>query len=312
MLDLHDFPGQGTALVGVLEAPLKFMYQQLTDRRTKGQLARPLSAVAVEIPRDRLLAVLHRYRGLVYQDGRHQIWVRGLMGEQIVLEEIGMIYVYPDDPLFREVLEGEGAIAKNREIMGATNPANAAAGTIRKDFAESIEANSVHGSDSPENAAIEIAYFFPGLGKLLGWVLLSMLLFGMYGLYRGQLQNWLDTVAWETGPEHWHGNYDWNTLFSRIPSFYLLWLQYSGGCLFWALLALARNRQNPRSRGTKAALGGALSYSFLLCTIDHQPSHYFLPLLHLSVIALLILGEFWMVLGGATGLLLFYLYGNVV
>ena len=65
-------------------------------------------------------------------------------------------------PVVVQVLEGEGAIAKNREIMGATNPANAALGTIRKDFAESIEANSVHGSDSPENAAIEIAYFFAG------------------------------------------------------------------------------------------------------------------------------------------------------
>jgi nucleoside-diphosphate kinase len=65
-------------------------------------------------------------------------------------------------PVVVQVLEGEGAIAKNREIMGATNPANAAAGTIRKDFAESIEANSVHGSDSPENAAIEISYFFAG------------------------------------------------------------------------------------------------------------------------------------------------------
>ena len=65
-------------------------------------------------------------------------------------------------PVVVQVLEGENAIAKNREIMGATNPANAAAGTIRKDFAESIEANSVHGSDSPENAAIEIAYFFAG------------------------------------------------------------------------------------------------------------------------------------------------------
>ena len=65
-------------------------------------------------------------------------------------------------PVVVQVLEGEGAIAKNREIMGATNPANAAAGTIRKDFAESIEANSVHGSDSAENAAIEIAYFFAG------------------------------------------------------------------------------------------------------------------------------------------------------
>ena len=65
-------------------------------------------------------------------------------------------------PVVVQVLEGDDAIAKNREIMGATNPANAAAGTIRKDFAESIEANSVHGSNSPETAATEIAYFFSG------------------------------------------------------------------------------------------------------------------------------------------------------
>ncbi|SFL06327.1 nucleoside-diphosphate kinase [Falsiroseomonas stagni] len=65
-------------------------------------------------------------------------------------------------PVVVQVLEGEGAVAKNRELMGATNPANAAEGTIRKLFAESIEANSVHGSDSAENAAIEIAYFFAG------------------------------------------------------------------------------------------------------------------------------------------------------
>jgi nucleoside-diphosphate kinase len=63
-------------------------------------------------------------------------------------------------PVVVQVLEGEDAVAKNREVMGATNPANAAPGTIRKDFAESIEANSVHGSDSPENAAQEIAFFF--------------------------------------------------------------------------------------------------------------------------------------------------------
>ena len=63
-------------------------------------------------------------------------------------------------PVVVQVLEGENAVARNREIMGATNPANAAAGTVRKDFAESIEANSVHGSDSLENARTEIAYFF--------------------------------------------------------------------------------------------------------------------------------------------------------
>ena len=63
-------------------------------------------------------------------------------------------------PVVVQVLEGENAVARNREIMGATNPADAAEGTIRKDFAESIEANSVHGSDSPENARIEIDFFF--------------------------------------------------------------------------------------------------------------------------------------------------------
>lgn len=65
-------------------------------------------------------------------------------------------------PVVVQVLEGENAVARNRELMGATNPANAAPGTIRAQFAESVEANSVHGSDSPENAAIEIAYFFAG------------------------------------------------------------------------------------------------------------------------------------------------------
>ena len=63
-------------------------------------------------------------------------------------------------PVVVMVLEGEDAVARNREIMGATNPANAEEGTIRKDFAKNIEENSVHGSDSAENAAIEIAYFF--------------------------------------------------------------------------------------------------------------------------------------------------------
>lgn len=63
-------------------------------------------------------------------------------------------------PVVVQVLEGEGAIAKNRDLMGATNPQEAAAGTIRADFATTIDANAVHGSDSPESAAREIAYFF--------------------------------------------------------------------------------------------------------------------------------------------------------
>ncbi|HEX9448767.1 MAG TPA: nucleoside-diphosphate kinase [Dongiaceae bacterium] len=70
-------------------------------------------------------------------------------------------------PVVVQVLEGDNAVTKYRDVMGATNPANAAPGTIRKDFAESIEANSAHGSDSVENAKIEVAYFFSGL-ELVG------------------------------------------------------------------------------------------------------------------------------------------------
>ena len=70
-------------------------------------------------------------------------------------------------PVVVQVLEGDNAITRNREIMGATNPADAAPGTIRAEFAESVGENSVHGSDAPETAATEIAYFFSGL-ELVG------------------------------------------------------------------------------------------------------------------------------------------------
>ena len=66
-------------------------------------------------------------------------------------------------PVMIQVLEGEDAIAKNRQLMGATDPKKAEKGTIRADFAESIDANAVHGSDAPETAAVEVAYFFPTL-----------------------------------------------------------------------------------------------------------------------------------------------------
>jgi nucleoside-diphosphate kinase len=66
-------------------------------------------------------------------------------------------------PVMIQVLEGEDAIARNRELMGATDPKKADKGTIRADFADSIDANAVHGSDAPETAAVEVAFFFPGL-----------------------------------------------------------------------------------------------------------------------------------------------------
>jgi nucleoside-diphosphate kinase len=75
----------------------------------------------------------------------------------------GLVAFMTSGPVVVQVLEGEDAVALNREIMGATNPADAAPGSIRKDFAESIEANSVHGSDSLSNAAHEIAFFFSSI-----------------------------------------------------------------------------------------------------------------------------------------------------
>lgn len=96
---------------------------------------------------------------------------------QLSKEEAGGFYaVHKDRPFFNDlikfmtsgpvsiqVLEGEGAILKNRDLMGATDPSKADKGTIRADFAESIDANAVHGSDSPETAAAEVAYFFPAM-----------------------------------------------------------------------------------------------------------------------------------------------------
>jgi nucleoside-diphosphate kinase len=75
----------------------------------------------------------------------------------------GLVEFMTSGPVVVQVLEGENAIARNREVMGATDPGKAAAGTIRKDFAESIEANSVHGSDAPETAKTEIRFFFSDL-----------------------------------------------------------------------------------------------------------------------------------------------------
>ncbi len=101
----------------------------------------------------------------------------GLRQRHLTLKEAeGFYHVHKERPFFGSlcafmssgpcitmVLENDGAIAKLRELMGATDPAKAAAGTIRKDFAASIEANAIHGSDAPETARFEISYFFPGI-----------------------------------------------------------------------------------------------------------------------------------------------------
>jgi hypothetical protein len=118
------------ALVSALKPPLKFLYQQLTDRRKGVQLPKPRSLVAVELPRDRVLTALERHRHLAYHDGRHQIWVRGAAEEQLVMEEVGILFLYPDDPSFRDVLEGlgvpagEGPTMAERDYVKVTFDAN--------------------------------------------------------------------------------------------------------------------------------------------------------------------------------------------
>lgn len=101
------------ALVAALEPPLKLLYVRLTDRAS-GQLPKPEHLVAVGLSRDRVLDALARFRRLIYHDGRNQVWVRGARTDQVVLEEIGAIYVYPDDPLFRDVLEDCGLVESDQ------------------------------------------------------------------------------------------------------------------------------------------------------------------------------------------------------
>ena len=96
------------ALVTTLEPPLKLLYVQLTDREKGVQLPKPIQRVAVELPRDRVLTALEDFRRLAYHDGRHQLWIRGNRGEQVVLEEVGQIYAYPDDFAFRDCLLAQG------------------------------------------------------------------------------------------------------------------------------------------------------------------------------------------------------------
>ena len=113
--------------------------------------------------------------------------------------------------------------------------------------------------------------------RLVGAVLATAAAFGLLGWLTGALDGWLRTVAWESGPEHWHGQTDPAALLARVPAFYRIWLFYAGGTPLLAAVAWPE--------GTRVALGTALGYSLLLCTIDHSPSHYFVPLVQLAAVA---------------------------
>lgn len=120
-------PGSGLqrihgALLAVLRPPFKARYVALTDR-ARGQLPKPKSYVAVELGRGQLEAALLACQDLVYRDGRHQLWLLDAGQAQLVLDELGMLYVYPDDPSFRDVLtaaglaEGSGPTMAERDYV---------------------------------------------------------------------------------------------------------------------------------------------------------------------------------------------------
>jgi nucleoside-diphosphate kinase len=134
-----------------LERTLSIIKPDATRRNLTGQIAARFEKAGLRIVAQRRMRLSKDQAEAFYAVHRERPFFKSL------------VEFMTSGPVVVQVLEGESAIAKNREVMGATNPANAAAGTIRKDFAESIEANSVHGSDAPETAANEIKFFFSDL-----------------------------------------------------------------------------------------------------------------------------------------------------
>ncbi len=130
---------------------LSILKPDATERNITGKVLACFEAAGLRIVAQKRLRMSHTQARLFY----------AVHKERSFFEEL--VEYMTSGPVVVQVLEGENAVAKNREIMGATNPANAAPGTIRKDFAESIERNTVHGSDSLENAANEIRFFFSDL-----------------------------------------------------------------------------------------------------------------------------------------------------
>lgn len=134
-----------------IERTLSILKPDATERSLTGKINAIFEEKGLRIIAQKRMHLSRRQAGEFYAVHKE----RPFFGELVEYMVSGPVVV--------QVLEGENAVARHREIMGATNPANAAEGTIRKMFAESIERNSVHGSDSLENAAIEIRFFFSDL-----------------------------------------------------------------------------------------------------------------------------------------------------
>jgi nucleoside-diphosphate kinase len=134
-----------------IERTLSILKPDATRRNLTGKINACFEAAGLRIAAQKRLQLTQTQAEAFYGVHRERGFFKDLVAFMI------------SGPVVAQVLEGDGAVAKNREIMGATDPAKAAEGTIRKLFAESIEAKSVHGSDSAENAATEIAFFFSGI-----------------------------------------------------------------------------------------------------------------------------------------------------
>ena len=131
-----------------VEQTLSIIKPDAVARNVTGQINSRFEAAGLQIVAQKMLRLSDELAGGFYAEHKERPFYPDLVA------------FMTSGPIVVQVLEGEGAILKNRELMGATNPAEADAGTIRADFAKSIDANAVHGSDSPASAAREIAYFF--------------------------------------------------------------------------------------------------------------------------------------------------------
>ena len=130
-----------------VEQTLSIIKPDAVAKNVTGQINARFEAAGLQIVAQRMLRLSNEVAGGFYAEHKGRPFYADLVG------------FMTSGPVVVQVLQGEGAILKNRELMGATNPAEADAGTIRADFAKSIDANAVHGSDAPESAAREIAYF---------------------------------------------------------------------------------------------------------------------------------------------------------
>jgi nucleoside-diphosphate kinase len=133
------------------ERTLSIIKPDATRRNLTGQINAALEAAGLSIVAQKRVQLTRAQAEAFYAVHKERLFFGGLVSFMV------------SGPVVVQVLQGEDAVAKNREVMGATDPKKAAPGTIRARFAEDIEANSVHGSDSAENAANEIAFFFAGI-----------------------------------------------------------------------------------------------------------------------------------------------------